>query len=279
MTLALIDGDIVAFRAAAGVAQTFSWGDEEPSTVVGNPEGAREAALMSVQAWARLAGCKDVMVAFTGGHNFRKLVLPSYKAHRTGGKPVDYWTVVEAIQGSFPTMIIDGLEADDVLGILATTDRFIETSIVLTQDKDLRTVPGRHMNPLKERKPVLVEEHAGTHYWLTQTLTGDATDGYKGIPGCGAVKAARLLGPPQRIPVDVLWLKVLAAYRAARLTEEDALTQARVARILRRSDYDKLTKEILLWHPSAPVRLSLATACGASGKTLAASHALGPPTS
>jgi hypothetical protein len=52
-----------------------------------------------------------------------------------------------------------------------------------------------------------------------------------------------------------MWRGVCKAYRAAKLTEADALTQARVARILRAQDYDKATKEILLWHPTLPIRI------------------------
>jgi DNA polymerase-1 len=166
--------------------------------------------------------------------------------------------VVEAVTERFPTIVIDGLEADDVMGILATTDRFIGESVVVTLDKDLRTVPGVHFNPLKDTKPLRVTDAQADYWWLTQALTGDTTDFYKGIPGCGPKKAEKILGPlhPKASPA-ILWPKVLAAYHAASLTESDALQQARVARILRRCDYDKSTKEVLLWHPTQPTRLSL----------------------
>jgi DNA polymerase-1 len=49
---------------------------------------------------------------------------------------------------------------------------------------------------------------------------------------------------------DDLWAAVVSHYEAAGLTEEDALVQARVARILHRSDYDMDKKEPILWTPN-----------------------------
>ena len=40
----------------------------------------------------------------------------------------------------YKTVIYPGLEADDVLGILATTDDGF-TKTIVTNDKDLRTIP------------------------------------------------------------------------------------------------------------------------------------------
>jgi DNA polymerase-1 len=58
------------------------------------------------------------------------------------------------------------------------------------------------------------------------------------------VKAEKLLtGITQRWPI------VLEAFLKAGLTEQDALTQARLARILRFSDWDNETKQPILWSP------------------------------
>ena len=43
---------------------------------------------------------------------------------------------------------------------------------------------------------------------------------------------------------------MLTAFHKAGLTEEDALVQARVARILRADDYNFKNGEITLWEPS-----------------------------
>jgi hypothetical protein len=44
-------------------------------------------------------------------------------------------------------------------------------------------------------------------------------------------------------------VSVKNAYDKAGLTEEDALVQARVAYILRKSDYDRKTQTVKLWRP------------------------------
>jgi len=259
VTVALIDGDIAAFRAAAACSKTFDFGDG----VIGQKNdfaGSADAAISTIDTWARLAKCKDVLVCFTGTHNFRRNVLPSYKANRTKGKPATFQHTVEAVHERFETRMVDGLEADDLLGILLTTPGKYDDAVCCTIDKDLRTVAGRHFNPLKETKPVTIPQSYGDWFWMVQTLKGDAVDGYTGLPGCGEKTAEKILGSPGA-PVEALWRFVLKAYRDKKLTETDALIQARVARILRRCDYDKQTKEVLLWHPSKTERLSLATVC------------------
>jgi DNA polymerase-1 len=94
-------------------------------------------------------------------------------------------------------------------------------------------------------------------YWhMLQTLTGDAVDGYKGCPGIGPVGAEKLLNGPAvegEATYDsgdpVLWPRVVAAYEKKKLTEEDALRNARLARILRWDDWDRKKKEPILWSP------------------------------
>ena len=253
MTLALVDGDIVAFRCAIAGQSDFDWGDGVHSNH-SCAQSSADAACSLVDAWTSLAGCKDKLVTFTGKNNFRYRVLPTYKANRAGKvKPLAYTYTVEAITKRFPTQLVDGLEADDLMGILATTLPKYQDAVVLTIDKDLRGVPGTHMNPIKDKFPVEVTEAQADYYWLLQTLMGDVTDGYTGIPGVGPKKAEKILTGVPTVPV--MWAKVAKAYADAGLTEADALQQARVARILRRSDYDKATKEVLLWHPTTPVRL------------------------
>jgi DNA polymerase-1 len=258
MSLALLDGDIIAFRAAAAVSKQFDFGDgktERPS----DAPAAIQAALETVTAWQGLSRCKDLYVCFTGPHNFRKAVLPTYKAHRTQGKPPDYWDVVQAVTERFPTRVVDGLEADDLMGILATTPKNVDKSVVVTIDKDLRTVPGRHLNPTKETSPKVVLLKDADYFWLTQVLTGDSTDGYVGLKGIGPKKADKILGGNPNSTLLALWGKIVAAYRDAGQTEDDALVQARVARILRNDDYDRLTKEVILWHPTSSPRLCLSS--------------------
>lgn len=253
--IALVDGDIVAYRAAIAEQRNYDWGDG-PHSVVADNRAAADAALQTIDAWVRLAKAKDPIVCFSGRANFRRHIMPTYKANRTKAKPLAYVFTVNAMQDRFEHRLVDGLEADDLLGILLTTDKYRD-AVVLTLDKDLRTVPGRHMNPLKEDRPVLVSEPDADFRWLMQTLHGDPTDGYGGIPKVGPKKAEAILRPARGAGMRAMWAAVVGAYRKAGMTEGAALTMARVARILRRLDYDKDTKSVLLWHPVVPERLPL----------------------
>lgn len=258
MTVALLDGDIIAFRSAVGGEQTFDWGEGVKSSQASHEhaQAAADAACHLVEAWRFLSGCKDVLVTFTGRNNFRYRVLPTYKHNRSGKvKPMAYEYTVQAVKDRFPCQLVDGLEGDDLMGILVTTLPKYAGAVVLTLDKDLRGVPGLHLNPLKDKFVCEVTEPQADRYWLSQVLTGDTCDGYVGIPGVGPKKAEKILGG-QASTVE-LWSRVLQAYLDAGLTEAAALQQARVARILRRCDFDKATKSVRLWHPTKPVLLPL----------------------
>ena len=45
------------------------------------------------------------------------------------------------------------------------------------------------------------------------------------------------------------WARVVRTFESRGLTEEDALVQARVARILREGDYDFAERQPILWSP------------------------------
>mgnify|MGYP003114164935 FL=1 len=116
--------------------------------------------------------------------------------------------------------------------------------ILVSTDKDLLQIPGLHYNPNKPDEGITeVTEEDGEYNHLFQTLTGDLVDGYSGCPGVGPKTALRILGS------NPCWDKVLGAYKKAGLTEEDALVQARVARILRQSDFNYNKEEVILWEP------------------------------
>src|SRR5690606_15306825 len=96
-----------------------------------------------------------------------------------------------------------------------------------------------------------VSEEEADRYFYMQVLTGDPTDGYSGCPGIGPKRAERLL---DGVGLEDMWSVIVETYEAKGLTEEDALQQARVARILRKNDYDFKNKSPMLW---APFKLEL----------------------
>jgi DNA polymerase-1 len=109
----------------------------------------------------------------------------------------------------------------------------------------MKTLPGKFYNPDTK------ELHNGTqseaNWWhMYQTLVGDATDGYSGLPSVGPKNAEKILDKS----ADDLWPLVVDAYVSKGLTEEDALLQARMAKILTKDLYDQTTKEVKLWVPA-----------------------------
>ena len=276
MSLALIDADIIAFQAAAANQQSVDWGEGDGATVTIDVPGAIDAARRLADEWTRLAGCRESVLCFSSreGRNFRRTILPTYKMNRKGGKPEAYWQVVDALEASFKVHRIEGLEADDVMGILSTSDKFAQ-SVVVTIDKDLGGVPCRLFNPRNDIRPRQVRIGQADLWWMTQTLTGDTTDGYSGCPKVGPKNAEKILGPCG-LHLGSMWNAVVEAYEAKGLTEEDALVQARVARILRRSDYNREEGTIALWHPTTPSSLCLASVPSSSASTVTPQDAESP---
>jgi hypothetical protein len=134
------------------------------------------------------------------------------------------------------------------MGILSTHPTKIEgKKIIVSEDKDMRSIPGWLYNPSKDVNPQYISEHEADRYHLYQTLTGDSTDGYKGCPNIGPVKATKIL---DTYHPNNWWDEIVDAYRCQGLSEANALTQSRIARICRATDYDFTSNNVLLWHPS-----------------------------
>ncbi len=246
-TTLLIDGDHALYVACAAVEREVRW-DEENHVLFSNREEALSAFDHIIQGKMEALGSEKVWLAFSGSNNFRKKVSPTYKAKRAERKPLCYSGAMEEIWKRYKCAKVDGLEGDDLMGIWQTRNG--DETIIVSEDKDMRGVPGKLYN--REGLVTITEDQAD-YFWLLQTLTGDPTDGYPGLPGCGPVKAAKVLhaGADEQggIPLETLWSRVVEAYKKAGLDEGDALIQARLARILRASDWDSKRKEMKLWTP------------------------------
>lgn len=183
----------------------------------------------------------EILMCFSDTENFRKRILPTYKANRVGKrKPLGYWQVVKWVHENFNTYQKQGLEADDCVGILMTLKG--NNGVAISGDKDFRSIPGKFYNFLQDEFYEITQEEADYNH-LYQTLIGDTADNYKGCPGIGAVGAHKILDKAST------WDAVVAAFEKAHLTEADALVQAQVARILRNTDYDFKKKVPILWTP------------------------------
>jgi DNA polymerase-1 len=127
--------------------------------------------------------------------------------------------------------------------------------VVVSIDKDMRSVPGLVYSPMKADEGIMeITESAADRAHFYQTLIGDPVDGYTGCPGVGPIKANKILDQCQHASLGAQWAFVEGAFMSRGMTPKYALTQARVARILRWSDWDATKRDLTLWSPegSAP---------------------------
>jgi DNA polymerase I len=247
----LLDADILNYKVSCVNEFNIEWGEEIMSTAE-QAEIAKSDIEDDITRLLADTECADAVLCFScpSDENFRYKVLPSYKHNRIDTvKPhllreIKDWCFENYICKSKPH-----LEGDDVMGILATLhpDKYVIASI----DKDLKQIPGLHYD-WKSKTFYEVTQKAGDLWFYTQVLTGDTTDGYRGCPNIGPKKANVIL---QTALLDECpapghyWRAVRDTYISKGLTEEDALVQARVAKILTKDDYNFTTQEVKLWSP------------------------------
>lgn len=242
MFLAL-DTDILLYKSATSAEREIDWGSDIWSLFT-NLADAKEAFQQQIDRITTTLGVHDYVCCLSDhGNNFRKVVEPTYKSNRKGTrKPVGYVALCDWVEHEYRTFRKPTLEADDCLGIIATKPSNIGKCIIVSDDKDLLTVPGKVYRPSNDAQVTITEQEADKNF-LMQVCTGDVTDGYKGIPGIGPKKAEALLGSRPH------WGAVEQAFIKAGLSRDDALTQARLARILRWEDWNDEKGEPILWHP------------------------------
>lgn len=245
-----IDGDILLHRATSAVQKEFKFAGPEPAITADFAEAVKIID-REILVLRRTLDAGSVVIALSdpdSSANWRKKVLPSYKQERvTRAKPILFKKGRAELESRFETKWHPGLEGDDVLGIGATTPGHPER-VVVSIDKDLQGVPCRLYNPNHADWGIIEQsEEEANYFHLMQALMGDRTDGYFGIQGVGPKKAEAILD--SEVPKGMSpWERVCAAYRHEGLTEFDALTQARVAFILRHGYWSK-DVGVKLWSP------------------------------
>jgi DNA polymerase-1 len=261
---ALIDADILLYQTVSAVEKPIDWGNDM-WTLHSDMQEAKQMFDVSLADILEKVGTKDFTLCFSSPNNFRIRILQEYKANRlTTRKPVAYAPVRLYAEQTYRTQTFPTLEADDVIGIIGTTPKPKHRYVMVSEDKDFKTIPGFHYNPRMGVFTEISEDSANRHH-LYQTLIGDPTDNYKGCPGVGPVKADNILND------DCSWGAVVAAFVKAGLTEKDALVQARVSRILRHGEYDLKTAEVKLWTPPTPTSHPSKTQASEKLSTLEAS--------
>ncbi|MEE8385630.1 MAG: hypothetical protein V3S01_06920 [Dehalococcoidia bacterium] len=262
-SIILLDADILVYECAHRAQTQITWLDGEESVSADYP-AAQEDFKQTVRSIIRDVDAIAVVVVLSEDNraaNFRRHLYDGYKRAREGAKATPRPLLFNALRAwiteTYDAKIKPGIEADDTLGILATMpERAHLNQVICSIDKDLRTIPGNHYN---WRKPDLgievVDEDTADWNHLFQTLVGDSTDGYPGCPSIGKKRAPDVLAEGVKVvPVDaelvpLWWGAVVACFEKKGLTAEDALVQARLARILRAEDFNFDTGEPILWTP------------------------------
>lgn len=149
-------------------------------------------------------------VAFDYGKTFRHEAFPPYKAQREA-TPEDIKLSVPHIQDilkamHIPILQVNGFEADDVIGTLAThaAGKGIET-YMLTPDKDYGQLIRQHVYMFRPRHgggyDKIGEKEIQAKYGIASAaqvidllaLMGDSSDNYPGCPGVGEKTAVKLI--------------------------------------------------------------------------------------
>jgi DNA polymerase-1 len=236
----LIDADFIVYKSCAAAETEIDWSDDT-ILVTSNFNDAYTATIRElIKIKDKFGSFSDLILFFSDVKNFRKKILPEYKGHRNRKKPCGYRRVINKLKTEYDVIIMPELEADDAMGIYATKN---PGNTIVSPDKDMRQIPGQLYN-LDETFTITPEE--GDKWHLIQTLAGDQTDGYSGVPGIGVKRADVLFNKE-----GYSWKTVVKAFESKDLTETDALVNARLAKILTVNDYDFKKKEARLWSPSS----------------------------
>lgn len=198
----LCDGDGLAYYCAGN--------DDTPSGT------ARRNLVTKIESAMRAAGADRVLILATSGashkgHRYAISRAKQYQGKRDASrKPRNWQFMRELIERDPRAVVTDTLEADDLFHINSV--RLGDENVaLLTQDKDMRMVPGWHLNwdthALVRVKPdtwsleVDGKVFGRKWFWL-QMLHGDTADNIPGLPKyragdklklCGEVTAAKLL--------------------------------------------------------------------------------------
>ena len=177
--VALIDGDILIYRVGY--------------TTNDHPVGIAMARMVTmVEGILDGVDCDAYQMFLTSSDksNYRFDLYPEYKANRKAPKPVWYMELRSHLVSDYKASVVFKQEADDKIGIIATSLK--GEGIICSIDKDLDQIPGPHYDFVKDVHYDITPEHA-LRFFYFQLLTGDRVDNIPGCKGIGPKKAERIL--------------------------------------------------------------------------------------
>jgi DNA polymerase-1 len=199
--LVLVDGSSYLFRAYhVPYLQALM-------TSYGQPTGAITGVLNMIKSLQKDYPEGNIVVVFDAkGKTFRNDLYPEYKANRPP-MPDDLRTqiaplheIIEAM--GLPLLVIEGVEADDVIGTLANQASMlgIET-VISTGDKDMAQLVTPHVRLINTMTNVEMDEAGVFEKFAVRpeqiidylALMGDKVDNIPGVDKCGPKTAAKWL--------------------------------------------------------------------------------------
>jgi len=279
----VLDGDWLVFQAMSASEVETDWGDDHWTLECDHAKawGIFCDSINSYASRKKAWQTAPIVLAFTDTVNWRKvLVDPTYKENRKASrKPVGYRAFLERVfeHEEWLSVREDNLEGDDVMGIIGSEPMVFNAkkAVLVSCDKDFKTIPYCDFLWCTTGN-ILSHDLTDADYWhMFQTIKGDITDGYGGIPGWGETAADFLEAPfftEQEVTIlksgknkgqekvqwvkrdregKTLWECMVSIAAKAGMTEDQLIAQARMARILRAEDYNIDTKEIHLWNPTS----------------------------
>ncbi len=203
--LYLIDGNSLAYRAFFALPESIA-------TSTGFPTNAIFGFASMLVKLLTEHGSKPTLVVWDKGHSGRKDVYADYKAQRTSRPDLlkQQWPhIVDLCEAfGYPSVSVEGYEADDVIASIAERAREVGVpTVIVTGDRDafqligddglvkvMATARGITDTKLYDRQavidrygiaPELVPDFYG--------LKGDTSDNIPGVPGIGDKTASDLL--------------------------------------------------------------------------------------
>ncbi|NQZ32961.1 MAG: DNA polymerase I [Oceanospirillaceae bacterium] len=200
-SLILVDGSSYLYRAF------FASQQADLRTSEGFPSGAVRIVTSMMRSLVRQYPESRITVVFDAkGKTFRDDYYPEYKANRPS-MPDDLRSQIEPIHNiiramGFPLVMIEGVEADDVIGTYAAQATREKTSLLIsTGDKDMAQLVNEHVTLINTMSDTImdvkgVNEKFGIPPELIidyLALMGDKVDNIPGVPGVGEKTALALL--------------------------------------------------------------------------------------
>ena len=195
----LVDGSSYLYRAYHAMPELTNSKGQSTGTIYG--------VVNMLRKLLRDSQPSHIAVVFDAkGKTFRDDIFPEYKANRPP-MPDDLREQIEPIHAivramGLPLLMVDGVEADDVIGTLAqqATEQSIKT-VISTGDKDMAQLVNQHVtliNTMSNTSTDVAAVHEkygiGPNRIIDYlALMGDKVDNIPGVPSVGPKTATKLL--------------------------------------------------------------------------------------